>query len=177
MDEPIDELYFRWLYSRVAVLGVQQGSDTFWKLMRVLFKKEFVWFVPNDDNRVADGIDLRYEFTDSARLNLSLADPWYREGCSMLEMFIAMSRRLSFLGGGDVVDWFWQLLDNLDIEEYHDGRSNFEDIVDSILDRVIWRQYGPSGVGGLFPLNFPREDQREVELWKQLNSYLIERAI
>ncbi len=46
--------------------------------------------------------------------------------------------------------------------------------IDDILERLIWRQYQEDGQGGFFPLAWPEQDQREVELWYQMNAYLAE---
>jgi hypothetical protein len=45
-------------------------------------------------------------------------------------------------------------------------------VVDEILERVIGRTYRPDGRGGFFPLRYAEKDQREVELWYQLNAYV-----
>jgi hypothetical protein len=36
------------------------------------------------------------------------------------------------------------------------------------------REYFPSGKGGLFPLENPREDQTKVEIWYQMHAYVME---
>lgn len=177
MDEPLDESYFKWLYRQVASVRLKNPARTYWTLTRHLFRKEYVWLVPNDDNRVEDGRDLRYEFLEE---NLIDPDPeWLGIGCSMFEMLIGLSRRLAFESEGESREWFWQLLENLKLREYSD--LNYSDRnkrefnkVDDIIDQVIWRTYNPDGVGGLFPLFDPCDDQRDVELWYQMSGYLLE---
>src|SRR5690349_15038133 len=66
---PLDELYYQWLYSQVGSTRLKDRTRTYWRLLKLLFTKEFVWIVPHDDNRIADGTDLRYEFVDHSRLN------------------------------------------------------------------------------------------------------------
>lgn len=172
MNEPLDELYLGWLYEFIADPEVANPSKTFWKLAHILYTKEFVWFVPNDDNRAEDGRQLRYEFIED--LGLDDIDPdWLGLGCSMLELLIGLSRRLSFNGGGEPSEWFWRLVINLGLR--YDDRKRFSvPRVEEVLDEVIWRTYEPNGRGGLFPLRYADCDQREVELWRQLNSYLLE---
>jgi hypothetical protein len=46
--------------------------------------------------------------------------------------------------------------------------------MEEIFERLIWRNYAPNGEGGFFPLENPREDQTQVELWYQMNSYVNE---
>jgi len=174
MSEPLDELYFTWLYSQVATVEVRHPSRTYWQVLRVLYKKEFVWLIPNDDNRIEDGKDLRYEFIDDVGVP-NVDDGWVNLGCSMLELFIGLSRRLSFEAEGEPEQWFWRLMENLDLEKYNDNMPLPESKVDNILDQVIWRTYSKTGRGGLFPLKKgSRKDQREVELWYQLSEYVLD---
>lgn len=174
MKPPLDELYLTWLYGQFADPEVASPSQTYWKVSTCLFKKEFVWFVPNDDNRAEDGRYLREEFL--ADLGLEVEDPdWMHMGCSMLELFVGLSRRLSFLDEGEPRDWFWHLMNTLSLR-HNDRRPFRTDDVEEVLDNVIWRTYEPDGQGGLFPLKHPERDQRDEELWRQLNSYLLERS-
>lgn len=175
-NEPLDELYFQWLYRQVGEDG-PNDANTHWKLIRQIYRKEFVWFVPNDDNRVEDGLELRFEFIDD--YGLEEVDPaWLSVGCSMLEMLIALSRRLSFEAEGEPREWFWHMLENLKIasnnDQFFGPRSARR--IDEALDNVIYRTYARNGRGGLFPLVRPQYDQTEVELWYQLSAYLLERA-
>lgn len=174
MKAPLDELYFRWLYDQVADSRVDIPSRTYWRLLKLLFTKEFVWFVPNDDNRIEDGRDLRCEFVDQTQLK-DVDQGWMHLGCSFFELLIALSRRLSFEADGESRDWFWHMLENIGLHIYNDQQAlPFQDI-DEILDQVIWRTYKPNGVGGLFPLEGPCQDQRDIELWYQLSAYILER--
>jgi hypothetical protein len=173
-DEPLDELYFKWLYSQVGSVRIKNTSRTHWKLLRQLYTKEFVWIIPNDDNRAEDGRDLRYEFIEKEELDY--VDPnWLDLGCSMLEMLIGLSRRLAFESEGKPSDWFWHLLKNLKLNDYTDDSDLPYDKVDDTLNRIIWRTYSRTGNGGLFPLRKPNKDQRDVEIWYQLCAYLLER--
>lgn len=179
MDEPLDEQYLKWLYHQVASIRLRNSTRTYWSLLRHLFTKEYVWLVPNDDNRVEDGRDLREEFVKECEVIPDSA--WLGIGCSMLEMLIGLSRRLAFEAEGESRDWFWLLLENLDLKQfsdyvYSDRNPAVREYVDSVLERVIWRTYDGDGSGGLFPLMYPDTDQRHVELWYQLSAYLLERG-
>jgi hypothetical protein len=175
MKESLDELYFRWLYAQVGVLRSINPARTHWKLAKQLYFKEFVWFVPNDDNRAEDGKYLRHEFLNDCQIK----DPdpaWMSLGCSMLEMLIALSRRLAFMAEGEPRDWFWELLHNIGLDKSSIGDVYYNTVlrrtVDEILDVVIWRRYSSKGDGGLFPLPDSDQDQRKIEIWYQLNAYL-----
>lgn len=175
MSTRLEELYFEWLYSQVASIKLKNPSRTFYKILWILFTKEFAWFVPNDDNRVEDGKELRYEFL--AKQNIDPRDvdrDWLEIECSMLELFIGLSKRLSFETNAPVYEWFWEIMENLDLV-YNDNVHIPRERVEEKLDQVIWRTYRRNGRGGIFPLQRPQRDQREVELWYQLNAYLLER--
>ncbi len=174
MTKPLDELYLFWLYRQVGDPEVKTPTRTYWRLLKTLFKKEFVWLVANDDNRIEDGKDLRYQFIDEEGL-VNVDVGWVQLGCSMLELLVGLSRRLAFEADGEPRDWFWHLIENLDLR-YTDAHQFNAREVDDILDRVIWRTYHQDGRGGLFPLQQAREDQRTVELWYQLSAYVLERT-
>ena len=173
--EPLDERYLTWLYSQVANVKTRARARTYWSLFRQLYTTIFVALVPHDENRIADARDLRYEFL--AENEDVQGDPeWMRLPCSMLELLIILSRQLSFEMDDPVDVWFWHLIETLGLEQYNDREYNeqAEEAIRVALDRVIWRNYKPNGQGGLFPLQHPDRDQRKVELWYQLNAYLLE---
>lgn len=176
MDAPLDELYLRWLYSQVLPLETKNTSRTFWSLLGQLYTKEFVWFVPNDDNRLEDGRALRHEFLEDEGLEEDTE--WVGLGCSMLEMLVGLSRRVSFQLDGEPRFWFWVLLENVGLAECNDraykSNKGWEEDIDETLECLIWRQYLPDGRGGLFPLKHPDKDQRKVELWYQMSAYVLE---
>ncbi len=170
---PLDDAYLEWLYAQVGPVREKRSSKTYWNLLRLLYTKEFIWLIPNDDNRVEDGRELRHEFVNS--LNLHHIDrEWMSLGCSFLEMLIALSGRFAFEAGGDRAYWFWHFLRVLDLDIYTDNMQLPLEKIDDTLDTVIWRTYRSDGHGGLFPLKHPHEDQTEVELWYQLGAYLLE---
>lgn len=178
MAEPLDETYLKWLYSQVASVKLKNPARSYWGLMRALYSTEFVWLIPNDDNRLEDGRDLRREFIEEQHMD-SVEDDWMTIGCSMLEMLLALSRRLVFESddGSESPDWFWHLLNNLNLAHFNDSHIQTDQQIEYVkfqLETVVWRNYREDGFGGLFPLKDPQEDQRRVELWYQLSNYLLE---
>jgi hypothetical protein len=134
----------------------------------MLFTIEFVWTVPHDDNRLQDGLDLRTEFSNEQKIRLE-------KGATVLEVLIALSRRLAFTAGGRAEDWAWQLLANLRLTKMTDPfTENKARKVANILETLIWRQYHANGLGGFFPLNWPDKDQTQVEIWYQMQKYVNE---
>jgi hypothetical protein len=171
--QPLDELYLVWLYSQVADPELTDSSLTYWKLFRELYKKEFVWVIPNDDNRLEDGKELRQEFIRDEGLN-EIDQNWVDLGCSFLEMMVGLSRRLAFEAEGEPYYWFWEMILNLNLHSYSDNRALLKTHVNKALEQVIFRTYDRNGRGGFFPLKHSEEDQRQVELWYQLSAYVLE---
>jgi len=171
VNATLDDDYLEWLEEQV---GPQDNPQVTHKtLLKALYSKEFVWVVPNDDNRCLDGIELRDEFMHLTRH--AYDNEWMLLGCSVLEMLVALSRRLSFEAEGEPREWFWHMIKNLELDTFRDPvHDRFREIIDAKLEKFIWRQYDFDGVGGLFPLENPREDQRKVEIWYQLGAYILE---
>lgn len=177
MTVDLDEAYLTWLHDQVSPVSVRNPARTFWSFLLQLYQKEFVWFVPNDENRVGDAHTLRQDFLDIYGSDWD--EDWLHLGCSMLEMLVALSRRLAFMGGGESRDWFWQMIQNLDIPPCSDldyrRNPDIAHTIDEVLERVIWRTYDYDGGGGIFPLMHPPKDQRKTELWYQMAAYIIEK--
>ena len=174
-NEPIEEVYFNWLYSKVASTDNPTPSLTFYTLFRDLHTTEFVFLVSGDDNRAQDGLDIRKEFLRESFLKQDPA--WSSVGCSVLEMLIAFSRRAAFETDRTEREWFWTFLENLHLSELSDATTGISNRVRDILDVFVWRTYRRNGRGGMFPLRNPKQDQRELQLWYQLNDYLVENDI
>lgn len=174
-DEGLDERYLSWLYGQIVTVKTRARVRNHRKLFKQMHETIFVAIVPYDENRVADARDLRYEFLAEAEDEQGDLD-WMRSPCSMLELFMILSRQLAFEMDDPVVPWFWHLIETLDLEQFNDREydDHAQEAIARTLDRVIWRQYEPNGHGGLFPLRNPERDQRKVELWYQLNAYLLE---
>lgn len=171
MTENLDALYLEWLLEQV---GPQEQGIQHDRLLKHLLEREFVPMpeTPSDENRSGDGVALRREFLSHHPM-VHPTKHWMDLGCSVLEMLVGVARHLSFTAEGEVSEWFWHLVNNLGLtrfnnRRYHAGR------VDEIIERLVWRQYSYDGNGGLFPLQEPQEDQRDVELWFQMESYILE---
>lgn len=174
MDPVIDEGYLEWLYSQVGAATNRNPARSHWSLTKQLHTKPFRWFVHHDDNRAIDGIALRQEFLMESQL---AADPvWLGMEASMLEVLVALARRAAFVSDGVSLEWFWKMLQNLELHRFTDDIYDeaIYEAVDRILETVLDRRYRANGLGGLFPLHHAHQDQRAVELWYQLNFYILE---
>lgn len=178
--EPIEDLYFNWLYSKVVPpTGVPPTPSTsYLKLCRTLHSIEFVWIVVGDDNRAADGVDLRTEFIRTASgYELDWDASWLTQPVSVLEVIVAFSKICEFETEIPSVEWIWIMLENVDLSDQTDAHLGVCDFTTEVIDQVIWRTYQEDGHGGLFPLLEAYEDQTKVEIWYQFCAYLVDRSI
>jgi hypothetical protein len=174
MPEPIDNLYFNWLYTKVCDISARTPQLQFKNLLRELHHIEFTWVILGDDNRAEDGCDLRRDFLREMH-GAEPTDNWLNEGCSVLEMLVAFSRQAAFQTDEHPKTWFWIMLENLQLSEFNDARRHNPSLIRDIVETFVWRTYDPSGEGGLFPLQTAQTDQREVEIWYQFSGYVLER--
>lgn len=169
----MDQGYFEWL---CEIVDADNPDLPFIGLMKHLYDTYFdtntAALVPNDDNRIEDGKNLRHIY-------------WEQTGefvdgtiCTMLEMMIALSQRMcDTMGFEDFVPLFWEMIDNLGLMSMSDGlyyEPENIDEVDEIVGIFLNRDYCYDGTGGLFPLKDPPDDQRKTEIWYQMSSYLME---
>lgn len=169
-QQTLDEQYFLWLLSQIK----QDTKSPHIILFEQMYKKPFEWYIPNDDNRAEDGRLLREEFM--YEVGISVDENWLELDCSILELVIALSNRVSFETGIEPTIWFWELLGNLGLAEFSNLariRSSIKEI-NVILNTLNKREYEEDGYGGLFPLRNPGRDQRKVEIWYQMSAYLLE---
>lgn len=175
MDEQVENAYFNWLCSKVINVKLTDPNQTYWKLFKQLHGTEFTWVHRMDENRAADGMDLRRDFL---ALSGGVDSPEWRDiPCSVLEMLIAFARRAEHMTDIPYQEWFWRFLDNLDLKDETEvsDAANFDpQDIDSYLQIWMNRQYGENGDGGLFPLKNPHENQHNVELWYQFCRYVAE---
>ena len=125
-----------------------------------------------------DGIDLRYRFAyENGYSNDEVSSIGYRNSCSVLEMMVALSikgdeRILYDYETGEKADFiFMSMLRSLEL----DGMVNdvFDnERVSSVVEDMLDREYCPNGKGGLFTVDSPRKDMRDVDIWYQMNWYI-----
>lgn len=159
--------YYIWLVDMVDF----DSHDNYSRLLEYLHNKNYIWKVPNDDNRTKDGLELREKFKDETDyLNYyPLTRP-----CSVLEMLIAFSDRIN----KDVMDgeytiayWFWLMLDNLGLQECTD--DNFDpEFIDSVLDNWMNRDTKNGFKSGNLTTLFGKDADFHDELWFQMQEYI-----
>lgn len=168
--------YFDWLCILTGIDYRVPGRN-YGTLARVLHSMEFRAKLPADSNRGMDGMQLRVEFM---QMHGPYGSATNRGPCTMLELLIALARRMSFLMYGNnnrhrTEYYFWMLLNNLRLTKLTDDRweyLNGDFYVEDAVGRLLNRFYDPNGEGGLYPLRHPSCDQREVEIWYQMQAWL-----
>lgn len=163
-----DEEYLRWLCKRIDCRGHEEYESILWQL----YFRVFYSLVPNDDNRGYDGLSLREQYEEENRIAMPRRDK--NRPANLLEVLVALAERMSFIlfdpGGDNEPDtscFFWELIENLNLDPYSNKNQR-------IIDDLLERRYSPNGKGGLFPLKNPSKDQRDVELWYQMQEYINE---
>ena len=162
LQEEIDYAYYDWL---CALVDVHNSSV----MVRHIHRIPFDWVIENDDNRCEDAIGLRDQFVYETQYN-NYSFP--SGDCSTFEVLVGIAVRMNdILMGIDekpkIDKYFWEIAGNLGLTKYSDiyiskngGMSN----INTIVDRLINREYKANGSGGLFPLKRAKEDHRDVEI-------------
>lgn len=172
--------YFYWLCEMVCIDG-RYNDQSFYELAEILFEEEYYWSLDYDDDRAGDGLELRRRY----KYEGGEENP---EGtCSVLEMIIALADRMEQImdeldGECKTPMFFWEMIENLHLDGYTDelfeerpnAHDNFKKQIRSKIYRWMDRSFKANGDGGLFPLENPQRDQREVDYWYQANSYIME---
>jgi len=157
-------------------------ADNYHILFDILYGTEFSWILPEDEHRASAGRYLRERF--EAETGLACKDEWTDWPCSFLEMLVALAYDMESIlynpsEGDSTYIWFWEIVENLDLADLDDrtmigSPQRTYRHVNSVCYQVCNRTFDRNGWGGLFPLRAPVEDQREVEIWFQMQSYILE---
>lgn len=167
MDEALINQYFDWMYDIVC------DGVPYRKLLMELFNTEFYSIIENDNNRAADGLNLRYRFS----CEYHCSKDFLTDECSVLEMMIALAIRCEedFMddpaAGNRVGQWFWTMIVNLGLGQMNDENYNSR-LTKIKIRKFLNREYQPNGKGGLFAIENCDEDLREIEIWYQLCWYI-----
>lgn len=169
--------YLEWMCQLVSDKTFK--SINYSRLLNHLNRVEFVYCMPLDGNRAADGVDIRYRYEDECG---EAADPvmvaFFGEySCSVMEMMVALALRceeniMSNQEFGDRTGlWFWSMISSLGLANMAD-RTFDECYVNEVLSKWMNRDHAPTGEGSLFAIPNSDYDLRTIEIWGQLNWYL-----
>jgi hypothetical protein len=171
-DELTNE-YFEWMYQLVT-----NSSMSYRKLLFRLYKIDFTYILPMDENREKDVINLRYRFAyEKAYEDEIVAVYLDNRPCSVLEMMIALAIRCedNIMANPEFGDrtgqWFWIMIKNLGLETMTDFNFS-KSRVDLAISNFLKRDYEKNGKGGLFVVDECSNDFRDMEIWYQMCWYL-----
>lgn len=170
--------YFDWLCELINL-----DASMYDILIFELYTVDFEWVIDLDSDREYDGIVLRDEFYDGSNSVENLDE----KKCSVLEVLIALAKYMNFLlddddRGDRTRIWFWEMIDNLGLRKYTNsylskpyGRQlKMLNEIRDICNTWMQREFSYSGKGSPFPLEHPQEDQRNLDMIRQLNAYVLE---
>ena len=170
--ESVEDEYFRWLANTIDdAPGIRERRDLYIQLHNTVF----LWspMVPNDRNLLGHVASKRAQFEEYWLVAPALHERFYNKPATVFEVLLTISDHMAFLVNGSAARCFRLLLANLEL----DCRSTRSEI-DEKLVIFMERRYDNDGSGGgLFPLHAPDRNQRRVELWYQINAYILENSI
>jgi len=173
----LEELYFEWM-SELAFPSIYDRRR-YSRLLEILNSSIFHFSIPMDENRMTDGIDLRYRFGyekgySNQQMDIALR---HNRSCSMLEMMVALALRgdehiaYDYETGGKTDYIFNTMLESLRLKSETNERIDIR-YVESRIDALLNHDYDYDGNGGLFTVENPRQDMRHVDIWYQMNWFL-----
>jgi hypothetical protein len=163
----VDDEYFRWLCAKV----LDPTDQNYRSLLYILLSTEFICKVAEDDNRLQDGLEIRHEYVRVTGRHIP--QDWIDMPCSVLEVLMGFSHIASFETDDTPRYWFWKFIENLELGECRRVPDEAtERYIRDVLYKFLNRLYQDNGYGGLFPIRYPRQDQRGVEIWYQFCEYV-----
>ena len=173
---PLLEDYFSWLYDKVFAVRDPYSEHSYTTVCRRMHNITFQALVEFDENRIVDGSELRNEFLRSCGGDLLFQTELIYEDSSVFEVLVGLARRAESMISVPMMDVFWIFVRNLNLTRYNDRFIHSKPVwqIDRTISKFNRRAYRANGVGGIFPLTNPLTDQRQIELWYQMGSYMTE---
>lgn len=178
--------YLEWLESfTIDERIVDDRRNEYHKLIRALWSIDFKPSIGNDDDRAAEGIELRTRYNDILAKKSGdgeFVTPDVRGifgECRVLEMLIALSMHMyDFMQDmntyNSVSRWFWEIMENVSLDFLTDDLwktvPNADDFVHDICEEIMQRK--GRGVGRRYGW-FSLYDWENMEIWYQMHSYLM----
>lgn len=162
------ERYFHWLLKYIGN-GVFR-RDSYFELLEYLFNTEYCWSIPMDENRAADGIDLRHRFVMECNENQEDSYIYLSGPASVLEVLIALSIRMEQIARGTIDlsksgQWFWGMIKNLNILDCYDGNFDYGKV-----KYFLGEWFNEDSKIGIFPYG-------KGEIWAQAMEFLSDKFV
>ncbi len=176
MIRDIQQEYWEWLCHLAT--GSHRFHRKYGTLLGHLHEEEFIWEFPLDENRAADGVDLRWRFASEMGYSDDAIDATIgRNPCSVLEMMVGLADRCenqimeNDSYGDRVPHWFEVMLYSSGL--YLEASDQFRPArYERTITNLLTRTYDPDGRGGWFYVPGFEKDMREMEIWYQMHAYL-----
>lgn len=166
----IQEEYFEWIYQELDGKGWR-------KLLTRLHEIPFYSINPLDDNRFADGLNVRTRFCEYAGVPVNVMNIKMKDiKCSVLEVMYGLALRGedTIMADEDYGDrasmWFWIMVKSLGLYDMTNDKYDY-DFVEHTIARFLERDYEPDGRGGLFTIPNCKRDLRDVDIWMQMSLF------
>lgn len=174
MEELWDD-YLQFLIWRCQI----QPFVRFGRLFEILHHIDFEWELDRDENRESDGVDLRDEYKIPDGFDEEIEEAFYAQRCSVLEMLIALAIRIDDEFIGDPAEehpeiFFMEMIRNLGLDKFSGNCYREYDVI-KIINRWMRREFERNGRGSPFPVQHDPRNQRDLEIWDQVNSYISEK--
>ena len=179
----VNSEYFEWMYHLVCSDNKIRKKISYRRLLSFLHSVVYIPRLEMDDNRRIDGIDLRYRFGyENGYPDTYIQTYLDKKDCSMLEMMVALACKVeeeitdNYIYGDRTSQWFWSMVISLGLNGMEDSKfdSNY---CEHVVDNFLIHNYKSNGDGGLFTLEHPARDLRDVDIWRQFMWYLNENSM
>ena len=163
--------YYNWLVDTYA--GEANGYSY---LLARLHETPFRYCIMMDENREADGFNLIFQYAWKNNIPYDyLGDTGGPVSCSVLEFLCGVVYHVNYMlddwSDDKTHDYFWIIIENMGLDAYDDSRFDPKE-VDICVNRLLNRDFGPNGEGGLFTFNTVNgPDMQYVEFWKHITRY------
>ena len=159
--------YYIWLCDMIDLETHSRYSN----LISFLYNTEFVWSVAKDNNRAGDGKYLRQDYIYEYYYD---EGEWLDEPCSLLEMLIALARRVRVdilpEFDMDTSDWFWIFMSHFGFDKYDNEHFSEDKFCACFLVKNLQK-----GKNLLFSSKkFSETENFDMEIWSQLQFWLAE---
>lgn len=176
----LNDDYFWWLLGILGFNGPE--SCKYISMLSYLYSTDFRLTDPivgHDDNRQSDGFQLREDYSDG--FTLPDLPQIFDEPVSVLEVLVAFARRIDddimYDGNLHASKWFFIMINNLGMTNFTDDRLGLTWVIEDeeqIIDIWMSREFCRDGTGSIFPVKTTTFDQRNVEMWYQMQEWFKE---
>lgn len=173
-----DEMAYRdWIIDSMNVL-----EEDYRPLLKVLYNIPFHCELSEDENRLADGIEIRKVWLEEYFPDPDLDIYW--GPANILEVLLGVARRIEFqiYGRDGYLEWdlariFWDLIENLGILGYF-GPLNPEEIEE--IEQISWdfmtkKRHKNALCCNIFHFASKKRQYWRMSIWDQMGLYIAEK--